>query len=566
MKRYSYTENTQPLWLTPTLGAALGLLFYLAIYGITRLDPTNIGWLMQGDAATHYLGWQFFRHEPWSFPLGQLHRYGLEIAASIVYSDSIPFLAILLKPISPWLPEQFQYTGLWILLCCLLQGALAALLLNRFSQNLLFIFIGTGFFLLSPIMVFRSGGQFAWHFSLMGHWLILAAFILYFTATTRAIGLRWGLLIALAVLTHAYLAAMVAIIGAADLTRRLLQDPTFGLRALTYTAIPLLAIPILAMWQAGYFVLDGYTGGGADYYSMNLLAPLLPTASFQSTFLPSHPVATDGQYEGFNYLGLGILLLLPFALLLNLSLNQAPRTHPILRDWKTWLPLATACLLLTLYALSPRITLGTQTLLQIPYPPAVVEVFRATGRMFWPMHYALILLALVAIQRVAAQRSRHQPLVLGTLALALLLQWHDLSLIVRQRALMQDASIVYESPLRDPFWDHAANRYDRILLIPPQFSVHDFVLFTEYAARHQLAINIAYYGRPPSATARAAQDQTVADFLTGSRFNNAFYIITDSTHIPTISAHRSPHDHIFQVDGHWVLTSDATTPDSTLPE
>ncbi|MBK5969022.1 MULTISPECIES: DUF6311 domain-containing protein [Thiorhodovibrio] len=524
-------------------GAILGLIFYVVIYGVARLDPANIGWLMQGDAATHYLGWAFFRHEPWSFPLGALHRYGLEIAASIVYSDSIPILALLFKPFSSWLPEPFQYTGLWILLCCLLQGALAALLLRRFSDNLPFVLLGTGFFLLSPIMVIRSGGQFAGHFSLLGQWLILAALLLYFSDRLRAAGWFWGLLIALAALTHAYLAVMVAAIGVASLSRGLLQDTAFGIVALLRALIPMLLLPLVAMWLAGYFVIGGYSGGGAGFYSMNLLAPFLPTVTLQSAFLPSHPVATAGQYEGFNYLGLGVLLLLALALATTLR-----QWREVARSYRFWLPLVGVCVLLTLYALSPRITLGTQTLLELPYPASVVEVFRATGRMFWPVHYALILFALIGAQRIANQR-----LLIAIVAAALLLQWQDLRLIVYHRSTMKDAAAVYQSPFQGAFWSRAAAPYDRVLLVPPTFSVHDFVPFADYAARHQLGINIAYYGRPPSAAAQAQRDQAVRDFLAGIVDPDALYIITQPALLPTIQARLAPGDRLEHHDGYWVL-------------
>src|SRR5262249_48903744 len=52
-----------------------------------------------------------------------------------------------------------------------------------------------------------------------------------------------------------------------------------------------------------------YAISGFDFYSMNLLSPINP-APFRSIALPSLPFATAGQYEGYNYLGLGIIGLL----------------------------------------------------------------------------------------------------------------------------------------------------------------------------------------------------------------------------------------------------------------
>lgn len=55
---------------------------------------------MEGDPATHWLGWQFFRNSPLlQWPLGANPDYGMEIGSSIIFSDSIPLLAFIFKPL-----------------------------------------------------------------------------------------------------------------------------------------------------------------------------------------------------------------------------------------------------------------------------------------------------------------------------------------------------------------------------------------------------------------------------------------------------------------------------------
>ena len=73
----------------------MGAAAFFLVVGPNALNPTNIAWLDQGDPATHYLGWLFFRHSAWSFPLGLNPSYGLEFGNAIVFSDSNPLLAIL---------------------------------------------------------------------------------------------------------------------------------------------------------------------------------------------------------------------------------------------------------------------------------------------------------------------------------------------------------------------------------------------------------------------------------------------------------------------------------------
>ncbi len=51
------------------------LLLYHLKYGLGMLLPTNIGWLMQWDLAGLVFAVDFYRHEPWGFPLGQINGY-----------------------------------------------------------------------------------------------------------------------------------------------------------------------------------------------------------------------------------------------------------------------------------------------------------------------------------------------------------------------------------------------------------------------------------------------------------------------------------------------------------
>src|SRR5262245_44229876 len=102
---------------TALIPAIVGTIIFFTVVGPRVLQPTNISWLSVSDRATHYLGWDFFRNSPWTFPIGLNPRYGLELSSTIVFSDSVPLLAFLFKPFTVILPEPFQYFGLWIYAC-----------------------------------------------------------------------------------------------------------------------------------------------------------------------------------------------------------------------------------------------------------------------------------------------------------------------------------------------------------------------------------------------------------------------------------------------------------------
>ncbi len=84
-----------------------------------------------------------------------------------------------------------------------------------------------------------------------------------------------------------------------------------------------------------------------------------------------------GQYEGFNYLGAGVLLLGTWALY---ELMQRPPTRNTL---KSLLPLGLISLGLTLFAVSHKVTWGATVLWELDSQfVGLLSVFRSSGRFF----------------------------------------------------------------------------------------------------------------------------------------------------------------------------------------
>ena len=89
------------------IGAMVGVIFFARTLGSALADPREIGWLMTTDWAQHYSGWAMFRSTPWSWPPGLMPEVWYPVGTSIVYTDSLPLLALLLKPLSGLLPQPF---------------------------------------------------------------------------------------------------------------------------------------------------------------------------------------------------------------------------------------------------------------------------------------------------------------------------------------------------------------------------------------------------------------------------------------------------------------------------
>lgn len=403
----------------------LALGAFLLVVGPGPLDPTNIAWLGEADAATNYLGWAFFRSSPWGWPLAANPAYGLDIAGSVMMADANPLMALPFKLLAPLLPTPFQYFGLWLLLCFLLQGffahGIARKIIPHAEQRLAFVVL----FLFTPFFLIRIGTPAVFHMTLVGQWQILAALCLYLSPDLRRRAGWWALLLGLAILTHPYLFALVAAIWLADIFRALIIARQPPLTILLGALLGPLLVLTLA-WASGVFWLQGAdvaagTGGaktmsvewGFAIYKANLLTAFDPDR--WSLLLPDIPTKPE-QIEGFAYLGLGMLLLLVAALF------ALPRLGRRLRLPREHWPLAAILIGCALFSLSDYVEMG-EHMLHLPWPAPLIglgNMFRSTGRFVWPVAYVVMLLILWSVST-----GWRRPVASALLATAALVQIVD---------------------------------------------------------------------------------------------------------------------------------------------
>lgn len=527
-------------WALAFLPLLMGVLAFFMVIGPRALDPQNIAWLENGDPATHYLGWVFFRHAPWSFPLGLNQSYGLELGSAVIFSDSNPLLAFLFKPFDSWLPETFQYFGIWLLACFVLQAWFAWKLMGLLTPNVALRLLGTGLFLFSPPMFLRMGG----HLSLAGHFLILAALYLALHPGVQKRRLAWGALLAATALVHAYLLAMVALIWIADLVGRTRKGQLSWSTALIEGVLLFLLVS-LCCWQAGYFsVGDGTVSGGFGVYRMNLLAPI--DANGWSSLLPNLPEAS-GDYEGFNYLGAGTLLLAVCAGIALLrgqtNVGNAVRNLPIL---------LLALIGLLLFALSNEIGLGLLNL-HYPLPNKIVQlanIFRASGRMFWPVFYVIVFVVIYLVVR--GNRTRTAVCLLAVALGVQIVDTHAGWVGLRQSRMMAPAS-EWSSPLRDPFWTSAAAHYANIRALPPQNQSDTWLPLANYAASSGLKTDAVYLGRMSSTALEQARKKTRQMLETGQYDPDSLYILDENAMLDAVKTINSETDLLARIDGLVVL-------------
>jgi hypothetical protein len=512
----------------------------MLVAGPRILRPTNIAWLEYDDPRMHHTGWEFFRQSDWSFPLAANPDFGLEFSNSVLFTDSNVLFALLFKPFDGLLPQPFQYFGWWLLLCVVLQAWFGWKLVGLITPSFYPRLVATAFFALAPPMVWRLQG----HANLAAHFLILAGLYLVLRPPERRHWGGWALLIVVSSLVHAYMLAMVLVLWLADLGWTVIEgrsNSTQGLRELV-TVGSLVAI---AMWQAGYFLVFGDASAwGFGYFRMNMAAPF--DAAGWSYLLPTLPAAA-GDYEGFNFLGAGGLLLLAAAIPA-LVRGRQMLTRLLEKNALLGLVLFGS----TVFALSNRIGLAH---MEVAYPiPQSVEntanLLRSSGRLFWPVYYVLLLfLVFVVLSRFRSS------VAITILAVALAVQVADTSagwLDIR-RQLMVEPSQRWATPLKDDFWDDAAARYEAVRIIPPQNGHPYWRVFSDYAKRHGMATDAAFLARVGASEGTRAREQG-DEVIRSGRFEPDSLYIVDASLLEEV--HRSVdanRDLLARIDGFHVV-------------
>lgn len=383
----------------------MGALCFLLIYGTGTLDVTNDSWIFLGydetDILQRYAGQAALLKTPWAFPLGQVSSmamYGGGV--NIAFMDSIPLMAIILKLFAPLLPEIFQFEGLYAFAVFILQGISAGMLLSLFLDRLSQIGVGTTFFLLSPILLERAFR----HTSLASHYFILFSLYLYFRHR-RDGKLPWIMVLLCGLTTGItpYFLPMVAIFALLIAIEHVLCTRKL-LKPLLFFAASCAAAMWLA-WMIGS-IGSGYAANrfGYGYFSMNLNAPINPyslgsqvNGYFWSKLLVSrNPIY--GQYDGFNYLGAGVLLMLVTGMIVSAYLCSRAQMLSWLRRNRFLLGV---CVFLTAFAISNAVCWNDKEFV-IPLPEGLLKlcgIFRASSRMFYPVYYLLVLFGIVNLVR-----------------------------------------------------------------------------------------------------------------------------------------------------------------------
>jgi hypothetical protein len=503
------------------VAAAIGLLVAAIIFGPATLLGTGHFWTAPDypDMQQHLSAAQYYLHDRWYFPIFLTKLIMPPDGVSVVFLDVNPFLALLAKLLFKATGIYVNHFGPWIAICYALQAAAFLFLCRSLGLRGVLPAIVCAVIAVSiPEFLYRY-----FHLTLLGQFLITTQLGLYF----RAVGqgryrtLSWSALglTLFTVLIHFYFFAMAAGIYVALLA----HYATGGRQALRPV---LIQAAILAVGTGFLLFATGYLHGlggssGFGYFSMNMLSPFVPQDSGVLPFMHDMIDGTGGQYEGFNYLGIGILglailsavlnrrdlwplalryrylliLLLAFtgfALSFNPMIGDISLLHPFTHAAQA--PAAAGGVPASSAAPSAaHAGIGAKIHDLIFYP---LQQFRASGRFFWPVGYCIAAFGIVGVWRRLGQGA-----ALAVLGVAALLQFIDAGPLRAEMAgHIRDETVPPAAP--DP-WIKLIAAHREITVLPSMDCAEKqsplIPMFVFYASLNQIPTHSAKLSRGPKA-------------------------------------------------------------------
>ena len=526
------------------------LFFWVYLLGFEYINPTNTDWLTSGDLPIYQVGWNYFRDDIWRFPIGSNPNYGIYYQGSVVFSDSIPLLAIFFKFFNKFLPDNFQYFSLWILLSIYFQLFFSFKIIYKLSANLKFSLISSLFFCIATIFLNRSG----FHLALSGQWIILSAFYLEINQTkNKALYRNFNIL--LSVLIHFYFTIILILFyifkNIFDIFKKESKLKTFIIELFI-----IFILVIFLMYVVGYFTinLDDGLGWGYGFYNFNLNSFFnsLGGDNFGvfnwSLFLPTQQFQ-NSEHEGFSYLGISGIIFL-FLFIWNLFYKKYSVFYSNQK-------LLFICIPFIILAASNELNFGKNNILSIPlndYIYLALSSFRASGRLIWPVYYLIFIFGIIFIFK--SFKNKSPSLIISIL---LLLQVIDLYPgLTNYKLGSQYTSISQDSKIKDDIWNNLSNNFDEIRLLEPKNNSKIFNKMSKYLlTEHFKKTDIAYIARVNRESVIQEKYNLVKHFNQKnlSIFNKTIFISDNNKYVRNLYYLYGENLNYYYADQLWLISS-----------
>lgn len=548
---------------TGLLAFGVGMIVGLLFVGPRNALPWNLKWLVgKGDGSADQLVFQFFRQTPFfQWPITAIPNY--VAGANTVNPSGNAIFSVGAKFVGLFVPGEFQYFGFLIVFWFALQALFAERLLSRFISSSTFRLIGTTFFIISPVFLYRLAAM--RHFHVSAHWLIIAALYLYFDERSRT--KSWAVLISVAVAINLYIAISVVMIFIATIIKIYMRNELSSLGLKLKFCIKVVVPSILSALAS--FVVSGFmsykeSSGGAGFYRMNLLAFFNPgysaTGSFSNVLnliVPtSRRVLFSEEWEGFQYLGIGVIISLPLVVIYSWRRRREFRSS-------SWLPLLLAAGVLFVIALSNRVTFAH---IEVHYwwPDALLrfrQIFRGASRFGFALYYLLTLMSIVTISKIFSKKNA--TIVLGGLLVFAVVDQAP-GILAMHRSIGVSASS--RALLIDNNWSLIANDHSK-LIIDKNFDLQvegqvtsDAIMFAsnwfelaQFAVDHQMSTNFGYVSRPIEAFVKSEDARVARELSSGQLDSEAVYLVSNKADWIRYQKQMGSRGLAYELDGFFVI-------------
>ena len=455
-----YFENFEYLDI---LICTIVVLFFHLCYSLQIINPTNINWIMSvyHDWGQHYLGWAFYRNDPWTFPLGSIESYNYPVGTNIGFMDSIPLLGLLFKPFSSILPDDFQYLGIWLFICTYFVAFYTKKILQLYKVSNWIIILAVIIMIANPVLLFRSI-----HPALSAHFLILGSIYNYLRPSygiPTKINRSQVFLFFIAATVNPYIMVMIFGFNVIVPFKHFWIEKTINLKQ--FITYPILSIVLfIVTWiLLGMIEFNGETNVSAvepfSNFSFNLNS-FFDSYGYYSKLIPDLGRINPSQYEGFAYLGIGMMGLILFAIFYLIFVFSKTNLKSIL--FKKWGILLILCLGLFLFSITNVLSFGNKTLLTLPLPSIIEKlgfIFRASGRFVWPFYYLLFIGSII----ILAKTKFLLKYKVGILLFVTIVQLYDIQELYTRWNLPKGT---YKTPLQDDKWISVLKNFDDIIIYP----------------------------------------------------------------------------------------------------
>ena len=471
------------------ISALLGGFAFVMVTGGKILAPWNVTWLFGMDADANFIGWEFFRRTPIvQFPIGSSPFLGTGFSTSIVFTDSIPLLAIPFKFFNFLLPETFQYFGFWLLVCFVMQSCVSYRFLKNFTTNRFILHSGSALFLIAPTFLFRLTAGAYGHIALCSQFLIIWSMDLFLRNENRT--KVWLGLCTVAFLVHVYIFSMVLALFAASVLMHITQSKGVRRSVIASSLRQLLfvfSILLFVFWAIGGFMSSG-SDGGDGLLGVSLTAffdPVVSQKTFGWSSLLPDLVADSAHSENLSFLGVATIFMIGVSLVALMKRQLFTNIRMVA---------LTACTItLFAFSLSPTVMFRSRLLFTYPLPPGLkqfAETFRTMGRFDWPLIYLLMALGIVGLE-VTFKRYRFLICLLPMLIGAQVFDTKTAFTETRTRFM----EATYSSPLASPKWNEMGPKYKHLQTIPVLNFDPNWFDFAFYADKWHLTSSAAGIAR-----------------------------------------------------------------------